>query len=84
MPHVIIDTCTKDMKCVKVCQRKNIKPREDDPNYPNTKQLFINPKRCLDCGSCASVCETKSIFPINDLPPDKAHFAELNAQYYKK
>jgi ferredoxin--NADP+ reductase len=84
MPHVIVDTCTKDMKCVAVCQRKNIHPREDEGNYASVKQLFINPKRCLDCGSCAAACETHSIYPKADLPPDKLQFAELNAAYYRK
>ena len=84
MPSVIIDTCTKDMKCVEVCQRKNIHPRKDEPGYDQVKQLFINPKKCLDCGSCIAVCETKSIYSHTSLPPDKAHFAKLNADYYRK
>jgi ferredoxin--NADP+ reductase len=84
MPSVIIDTCTKDMKCVAVCQRKNIRPREDDPNYASVKQLYINPKKCLDCGSCIAVCETHSIYPKIDLPPDKVQFAEINAAYFRK
>lgn len=84
MPHVITDLCTKDMKCVAVCQRKNIHPREDEAAHATVKQLFINPKKCLDCGSCAAVCEAHAIFPKIDLPPDKKHFAELNAAHYKK
>ncbi len=84
MPHVIIDTCVMDMKCIAVCQRKNIHPRTDEANHATVKQLFFNPKRCLDCGSCASVCETHAIFPKNALPPDKVQFAELNAAYYRK
>ena len=84
MPSVITDACIKDMKCVAVCQRKNIHPREDEPGYADVKQLFINPKRCLDCGSCIAVCEHKAIFPKNALPPDKVQFAEINAAYFKK
>jgi len=84
MPSVIIDTCTKDNKCVAVCQRKNIHPRENEPDYALVKQLFINPKRCLACGSCISVCEHKAIFPADELPEDKKHFAEINAAYYRK
>ncbi len=84
MPSVIIDTCIKDMKCVPVCQRKNIHPREDEPGYAEAKQLYINPKRCLACGSCIAVCETHSIFPAADLPPDKVQFAEINAAYFRK
>ncbi len=83
MPSVITDACTKDFKCVAVCQRKNIRPRKDEPNSESVKQLFINPKRCLDCGSCISVCEAHAIFPIDELPPDKQHFAEINAAYFR-
>jgi ferredoxin--NADP+ reductase len=84
MPSVITDACVKDDKCVSVCQRKNIHPRKDEVSYAVVKQLFVNPKRCLDCGSCISVCESKAIFPIDELPDDKKHFAELNAAYYRK
>ncbi len=84
MPSVITDACVKDDKCISVCQRKNIRPRKDDPNYATVKQFFINPKRCLDCGSCISVCEHNAIFPIDELPPDKVQFAEINAAYYRK
>lgn len=84
MPSVITDACVKDNKCIKVCQRKNIHPREDEADYPNVKQLFINPKRCLACGSCISVCEHKAIYPLDELPEDKKHFAEINAAYFRK
>jgi ferredoxin/flavodoxin---NADP+ reductase len=84
MPHVIIDTCTMDWKCVAVCQRKNIHPRQDEEQHTQFKQLFINPKRCLDCGSCAAACETHSIFPKDQVPPEKAYCIEKNAAYYRK
>jgi len=84
MPHVITDLCTMDMKCVAVCQRKNIHPRVDEAAHATVKQLYINPKKCLDCGSCAAVCEAKAIFPKDDLPPEKVQFAELNAAFYRK
>ena len=84
MPSVITDACTKDNKCIKVCQRKNIHPREDELDYAAVKQLFINPKRCLACGSCISVCEHNAIFPFDELPDDKKQFAEINAAYYRK
>jgi len=83
MPSVITDKCTKDNKCVAVCQRKNIHPREDEFDYAIVKQLFINPKRCLACGSCISVCESKAIYPLDELPEDKKQFAEINAAYYR-
>ncbi len=84
MPHVITDACTMDWKCAEVCQRKNIRPRKGEDGFENVKQLFINPKRCLDCGTCASVCEHGAIFQADELPEDKSHFAEINAAYFRK
>ena len=84
MASVITDACKKDDKCVAVCQRKNIRPRKTDPDYESVKQLYINPKRCLGCGSCISVCEYHAIFPSDELPEDKKHFAEINAAYFRK
>lgn len=84
MPHVITDLCIKDWKCADVCQRKNIHPRRDEPGVDLVKQLFINPKRCLDCGTCASVCEQGAIFAIDELPEDKVQFAEINAAHFRK
>jgi len=83
MPHVITDACVMDYKCAEVCQRKNIHPRKNE-SANGFKQLFINPKRCLDCGTCASVCESGAIFAIDELPEEKMQFAEVNAAYYRK
>jgi molybdopterin-binding protein len=83
MPFVITDLCVMDYKCVDSCQRKSIHPTKNE-NSNGFKQLFINPKRCLDCGTCADVCENGAIFPMDELPPDKAQFAEINAAYYRK
>jgi ferredoxin/flavodoxin---NADP+ reductase len=83
MPHVITDACTLDYKCAEACQRKNIHPKKGE-ELNGFKQLFINPKRCLDCGTCASVCEYNAIYAIDELPEDKLQFAEINAAYYRK
>lgn len=86
MPNisVITDSCIKDMLCIAVCQRKAIHPKKDEPDIENVKQLFINPKRCISCGSCISVCESNAIFEIEELPEDKKQFIEINAAYFKK
>ncbi|MDR3725374.1 MAG: ferredoxin family protein [Terracidiphilus sp.] len=88
MPNisVITDSCIKDYLCVAVCLRKAIHPKKDEAGAadPNLKQLFINPKKCLSCGSCIAACQNGAIFDMPDLPPEKAHFAALNAAYYKK
>lgn len=81
---VITDKCIKDMLCVAVCQKKAIHPKKDEAGYADVKQLFINPKKCMTCGSCIAACESEAIFAIEDLPEELKHFAEINADYFKK
>jgi NAD-dependent dihydropyrimidine dehydrogenase PreA subunit len=45
-------------------------------------QVYINPDVCIDCGSCAAVCEHEAIHPEYDLPAEKAEFAEANRVYF--
>ena len=80
---VITDKCIKDMLCVSVCQRKAIHPKTDEPGFADAKQLYINPKKCSNCGSCMSVCENEAIFAIEELPEELQQFAEINAAYYR-
>ena len=80
---VITDRCQKDNKCIQVCQRKAIAPKEDDADYATVTQLYINPKKCLSCGDCIAVCEFKAIFAIEELPEDLKHFAAINAEFFK-
>lgn len=84
MPYVITDACIKDELCIKACVRKAIHPKRDEPEFANVRQLFINPKKCLDCGTCAEVCESGAIFPVEELPEDKQQFIEMNAAFYRK
>jgi NAD-dependent dihydropyrimidine dehydrogenase PreA subunit len=84
MPPVITDACTKDMKCVEICPADCIHPTKDETNYESVNQLFVNSEDCPDCGSCISVCEYEAVYPLDELPDDKKHFAELNAAYYRK
>jgi ferredoxin len=82
MPHVIIDTCTKDAQCVDVCPSEAIGPKKEDANFPDVTQLFINPAACLDCGACAAVCPTNSIFAAEELPEGKEEFVRKNAEAF--
>ncbi len=83
MAYVIIDTCTKDMACVDACPVDCIHPKQDEPDIDSVPQLYINPDECIDCGACVPVCPTNSIFVLEELPADKAQFAEINANYYR-
>jgi NAD-dependent dihydropyrimidine dehydrogenase PreA subunit len=45
-------------------------------------QVYINPDECIDCGNCASVCAQNAIYVLDELPADKAEFAEKNRAYF--
>jgi NAD-dependent dihydropyrimidine dehydrogenase PreA subunit len=82
MAYVITDACTKDFVCVAECATAAIAPTVGDPAAGTVSQVFINPDECIDCGNCADICAQHAIFPIDDLPADKAHFAEKNKAYF--
>lgn len=82
MPYVITDSCTKDFVCVDACSTYAIHPAKDEAGADTVSQLFINPDECIDCGNCAPNCPSNAIFSIDELPADKAGFAEKNAAYF--
>jgi len=53
-----------------------------DPAAGTVSQVFINPDECIDCGNCASVCAQDAIFALDELPAEKAHFADVNKAYF--
>jgi len=82
MAYVVTDACTKDFACVAECATAAIAPTADDAKAATVSQVYINPDECIDCGSCVSICAFDAIFPIDELPADKAHFAEKNQAYF--
>lgn len=89
MPYVITDVCEKDGACVDACPVDCIHPHLDTPEAATVTQLYIDPVECIDCGACIPVCpfngkgEFEAIYgSVDDLPPSKAHFAQLNADYF--
>jgi NAD-dependent dihydropyrimidine dehydrogenase PreA subunit len=83
MAYVVTDACTKDFACVAECATSAIAPQAGDANAASVSQVYINPDDCIDCGNCASVCEQNAIFQADELPADKAHFAEANRAYFQ-
>ena len=82
MAFVVTDACTKDFVCVAECSTAAIAPAASDAAAATVSQVYINPDECIDCGNCASICAQEAIFPIDDLPAEKAHFAEKNKAYF--
>jgi NAD-dependent dihydropyrimidine dehydrogenase PreA subunit len=83
MAYVVTDACIKDFVCVTECATAAIAPQAGDPAAEAVSQVFINPDECIDCGNCASVCEQNAIFVADELPADKAEFAEKNRAYFQ-
>jgi ferredoxin len=82
MAYVITDACTKDNLCVEACPVDCIHPKQDAPGFDEAPTLNIHPGDCIDCGACVPVCPTNAIFALDDLPADKAEWAEKNAAYF--
>jgi ferredoxin len=82
MAFVVTDACIKDFVCVAECSTAAIAPASSDPAAATVSQVYINTDECIDCGNCASLCAQNAIFASEDLPADKAHFAEKNHAYF--
>ncbi len=82
MAHVITDACIKDELCVEACPSDSIHPQKAEGDFEEASQLFVNPADCLDCGACVPVCPTGAIMTHDELPPESAHFADMNAAHY--
>ena len=82
MAYVVTDACTKDFLCVDECSTAAIAPMAADEAAGTVSQVYINPDECIDCGNCASICPQGAIFSLDDLPAERAHFAEKNKAYF--
>ena len=89
MAYVITDICQMDGACVQACPVDCIHPHLDTPEAKTVTQLYINPSECIDCGACIPVCPFngaegfQAIYPsVDDLPSEKAQFAQINADYF--
>ena len=80
MSYIIAEPCVgvKDKACVEVCPVDCIHGNDD------SKQLFINPDECIDCGACEPVCPVNAIFIEEELPEKWVSFTELNKKFFAK
>jgi ferredoxin len=74
MTYVVTEMCIgcKHTDCVQVCPVDCFREGE---NF-----LVIEPDECVDCGLCEIECPVEAIVSINELTPERMHYAELNAE----
>ena len=82
--YVITEPCTgtKDNSCVEVCPVDCIHPTQDEPDYDEHAQLYIDPAECIDCSACVSACPVDACFAEDQLPTEWTDYAKKNADYY--
>lgn len=42
--------------------------------------VYIDPVECITCRACLTACPVNAIFDVEDLPADKSHWIEINAE----
>ncbi|MBL0421610.1 ferredoxin family protein [Ramlibacter sp. AW1] len=72
MTHVVTDSCIhcKYTDCVDVCP---VDCFHEGPSF-----LAIDPDECIDCAVCIPECPVGAIHADSDIPPEQAHFLDLN------
>lgn len=58
--------------CVAVCPV--------DCFHADADMLYIDPKRCIDCGACVPECPVEAIYSEGTLPADQAEWLAINAE----
>jgi NAD-dependent dihydropyrimidine dehydrogenase PreA subunit len=82
--YVINEPCigVKDHTCVEVCPVDCIHPTNEEPDWDDHEQLYINPDECIDCDACVEVCPVDAITPEDEVPEEWRKFIQINAAYY--
>ncbi len=74
MTTVVTDNCEKCRftDCVTVCPVGCF--------HADGNMLYIDPEVCIDCSACVPVCPVHAIFEGDDIPDDKKHWIQINAE----
>ncbi len=85
MTYVIAEPCigVKDHSCVEVCPVDCIHPSQDESDFDQHEQLYIDPAECIDCDACVEACPVDAIFAEDQVPPEWESYIEVNAAYYR-
>jgi len=73
MAYVVCEPCCdcKYTDCVIVCPCECF--------YEDSRQLYIDPEHCIDCGACAPECPVGAIFSEPEVPTKWTQYINLNA-----
>ena len=85
MTYVINEACAKSKTaaCVRVCPVDCIHPTPEEVAFGQVRQLYIDPKVCIDCGACVTECPVDAITPDYRVPSGMEHATAENADYYR-
>jgi ferredoxin len=85
MAYVIAEPCigVKDHSCVEVCPVDCIHPSQDESDFDQHDQLYIDPAECIDCDACVEACPVDAIFAEDQVPSEWERYIEINAAYYR-
>lgn len=74
MPFVVTDNCAgcRFTDCVEVCPVSCF--------HGDGDRVYIDPVACIDCAACVPLCPVQAIYEDLDLPEDKEHWTEINAE----
>ena len=76
MSYVITEPCVDvhDRACVDECPVDCI--------YDGLRKSYIQPDECVDCGACEPVCPVTAIFYETEVPPEWAHYAVMEREFF--
>ena len=79
MAYVIAAPCIdhSDQSCVAVCPVDCIAA---EPGVD--RKFYIDPEGCIECGSCETACPNGAITRADQLPPEWAAFAAIDATWF--
>jgi len=74
MTTIVTDNCKgcRFTDCVTVCPVACF--HNDD------EMLYIDPDVCIDCSACIPECPVQAIYEEDDIPEDKKHWIQINAE----
>ena len=74
MPVYVTDNCEacRYTECVKVCPVSCF--------HGDAQMLYVDNDCCIDCFACIPACPVQAIVSHDDLPEDKQHWIEVNAE----